>query len=443
MNVPRILLRFQGFRAATNCSFFFFIFCCKVGTMLDPLDNLAASLEENTLVRFFSGFFRKHPDLHMKDMTLEAVGPDRRIKLAGQWVVNFGSDSFLGLDQDSRLHAALCNGLAKWGTHNGSSRAFASVEANVTAERKLAEWLHAESTLIYPSVTLANHGAIPALMTRHDAVVFDQFSHNSVQQGAKLAAANGAAFASFAHNDPVDLEKCLKRLKPYRNALIAVDGIYSMSGTRPPLAKFADIAERHGAVLYVDDAHGTGVLGEQGRGTVLEALGDYRNVLVVGSLSKALSCFGGFVACPERVKMLLKFRSSPLIFGGPIPPPYLEAICAAVDIVNSDEYSQLRSRLDANMARFLAAMRNRGVSVIGGDGAIAAVTVGNELATLRAGKELFHRGYYAQSVVFPAVPHHAGVIRVQVNSNHSPEAVDGLAAALADLVPASAIRNAG
>ena len=138
----------------------------------------------------------------------------------------------------------------------------------------------------------------------------------------------------------------------------------------------------------MDDAHGTGILGKQGRGTVLDALGDYRNTLVVGSLSKAFSCFGAFVACPERLKLLLKIRSGPIIFGGPVPPPYLDAVCRVVDILDSPEYHALRSRLAKNMEQFLAGVRGLGLTVLGGVGAIASIVVGDELATLRAGRDV-------------------------------------------------------
>ena len=257
-------------------------------------------------------------------------------------MVTFGSDSFLGLDQDERVWDAVRRGLERWGTHNGSSRAFASVASNVEAERKLAMWLKSESTLIYPSVTLANHGALPALVTRHDALVVDRDAHHSVHEGMKLARSGGTKTDVFTHDDLSDLERVLQRLRPYRHAVVAVDGIYSMTGTLPPLLELRAVAEAHDAVLYVDDAHGTGILGKQGRGTVLDALGDYRNTLVVGSLSKAFSCFGAFVACPERLKLLLKIRSGPIIFGGPVPPPYLEAVCRVVDILDSPEYDALR-----------------------------------------------------------------------------------------------------
>jgi len=402
--------------------------------MPDLIERLAESLEGDPLVHYLEAAFQVSPDLLMKDMTLEAVGPDRQAKLNGRWVVTFGSDSFLGLDRDPRVGDAVRRGLDRWGTHNGSSRAFASVASNVEAERKLATWLKSESTLIYPSVTLANHGALPALVTRHDALVVDRNAHHSVHEGMKLVRAGGGKTDAFAHDDLSDLERVLKRLRPYRHGVVAVDGIYSMTGTLPPLSELRAIAEANDAILYVDDAHGTGILGKQGRGTVLDALGDYRNTLVVGSLSKAFSCFGAFVACPERMKMLLKIRSGPIMFGGPVPPPYLDAVCAVVDILDSPEYDALRSRLAKNMEQFLAGVRGLGLTVLGGVGAIASIVIGDELTTLQAGRELFERGYYVQSVIFPGVPHHGGVLRVQINANHRSESITGLVEAIASVL---------
>jgi len=130
--------------------------------------------------RFFQKLFADYPDLLMKDQTVEAVRPDRTFKIAGKWVSNFGSDSFLGLDQDPRVQEAIEKGVRDWGTHNGSSRAFSCVRPNVTAEEKIAAWMGTESAIIYPSVTLANTGALPGLVTRHDVIVADQFAHNSI-----------------------------------------------------------------------------------------------------------------------------------------------------------------------------------------------------------------------------------------------------------------------
>jgi 7-keto-8-aminopelargonate synthetase-like enzyme len=398
--------------------------------MTTPLDRQIGTLANAGMTRFFRRLFDDYPDLLMKDVTVEAVRPDRTIQVGGKWVRNFGSDSFLGLDQHSEVKAALERGVREWGTHNGTSRAFTSIAPNVQAEAKIAEWLGTEAALIYPSVTLANVGAIPGLSTRHDVIVADQFAHNSIEEGMRIAKARGVRTAKFAHNDPDELKRTLHSLRPYRTAVIALDGVYSMSGHLPPLAEFQRIARTNDAFLYVDDAHGTGVLGTQGRGTVCDALGNYDNALVVGSLSKAISCLGGFVAGSQAAIDVLKLKSNPLIFGGPVPPPYLAALCAALDVVSSPEYGRLRASLDANVRHLVSGAMQIGLAVLGGLVPIVSVLVGEEEATLRAGRFLFDQGYYVQSVVFPAVPHGAGVLRIQVNANHPRHAIDGLLEAL-------------
>jgi glycine C-acetyltransferase len=404
-----------------------------------PMENLGRALRQNTLVRIIEQFGRDHPDAHLKDLVIDEAGPGRRIVVDGRPLVNFGSDSFLGLDQDPRVQDAIRRGLEKWGTHNGASRAFASVRANVEAEEALADWLGVESVLILPSVMLANFGAIPGLVGRQDAVVMDEQAHSSMQEAAKIARANGAKVATFAHSDPAALEKTLHSLKPYRSALVCIDGVYSMSGRIPPMADLDPVARAAGAVLYVDDAHGTGVLGEQGRGTVLEALGSYENAFVVGSLSKAFSCAGGFIGCPGPFQRLLKIRCAPYVFGGPVVPPYLEAIGAVIDILRSDEYPRLRARLDASIRRVIGGLTELGLVVMGAVTPIVSVLIGDEAATLNAGKFLFDRGYYVQSVLFPAVPYHAGVLRIQCNSNHEDSEIQGLIAAFAELTRSMAL----
>ncbi len=174
---------------------------------------------------------------HLKDLVIDEMGPGREMVVLGRRVINFGSDSFLGLDQDPRVQQAIRNGLRKWGTHNGSSRAFASVRANIVAEQGLADWLGVESTLIYPSVMLANLGAIPGLTGRQDAIAMDEMAHSSMQEAAKIARAGGTKVATFAHNDAAALEQTLAGLQPYRCALVCIDGVYSMSGKIPPMAR--------------------------------------------------------------------------------------------------------------------------------------------------------------------------------------------------------------
>jgi 7-keto-8-aminopelargonate synthetase-like enzyme len=404
---------------------------------MNPMQNLAAALRRHGLVRFIEHFAEQFPTSHLKDLVVDEIGEQRIIEVEGQRIVNFGSDSFLGLDRDPRVKDAVVRGVERWGTHNGASRAFASVRANIEAENKLAHWLGTEAALIYPSVTLANMGAIPGLVGKQDLLVVDEHAHNSIQEGAKIAKANGTPVATFAHCDPVALDRILSASK-YRIALVALDGVYSMTGALPPLAELNEVARARNAVLYVDDAHGTGILGRQGRGTVLDALGNYDNTLVIGSLSKAFSCLGGFIGCTEEIKLLLKMRSNTYIFGGPVAPPYLEAVCAVCDILNSGEYELLIGRLQNNLRRLVNGLRGLGLAILGGQTPIISVLVGDEAATLSGGQFLFEQGFYVQSVTFPAVPYHAGVLRIQVNANHTLDSVDRLVnafAALKQLIP--------
>ena len=347
-----------------------------------PMQNLTQAIRQHALVRFVEHYAREYPDAHLKDLIVDDLGPHREMDVAGRHIINFGSDSFLGLDQDARVQNAIMNGLKRWGTHNGASRAFSSVRSNDEAEAKLASWLGTEAALIYPSVSLANMGAIPGLVSKRDLLVIDEHAHNSMQEGAKIAQANGVRVLMFSHCDPDDLQRVLTGAGEYRVAVVAIDGVYSMTGALPPLARLNEVCLRHNAVLYVDDAHGTGVLGRQGRGTVLDALGNYDNALVVGSLSKGFSCFGGFIGCSQDFKLLLKIRSNTFIFGGPVPPPYLDAICTVCDILSSAEYDEIHGRLQRNLKQLTKGASDLGLVVLGGETPIVSILVGDEEVTL-------------------------------------------------------------
>ncbi len=398
-----------------------------------PLQKLAQAMHQHGLVRFMAHYAREYPETHLKDLVVDHLGPHREMDVKGRRVINFGSDSFLGLDQDPRVQAAIAHGVKRWGAHNGASRMFASVRSNELAEEKLAAWLGTEAVLIYPSVTLANVGALPGLVSKRDLLVLDEHAHNSMQEGAKIAQANGTRVALFNHGDPADLDRVLVEAGAYRVAVVALDGVYSMTGALPRLAELNEVCLRRNAVLYVDDAHGTGVLGRKGRGTVFDALGSYENTLVVGSLSKGFSCFGGFIGCTEEFKWLLKVRSSTFIFGGPVPPPYLDAVCTVCDILNSVEYEEIHGRLTRNLQVLATGASVQGLIVLGGTTPILSILIGDEDITFQAGRFLFEMGYYVQSVTFPAVPYHGGVLRIQVNANHQPAAIEGLLGALAEM----------
>lgn len=406
----------------------------SAGAPLEPvqgLEPLTERLSRHKVTRLALNFLDANAGLHLKDLLIDATSDDRRIVVDGQTVWNFGSDSFLGLDRHPRVHEAMRAALPEWGSHNGASRAFSSPVLVDEAERKLSEWLGVVDTFIFPSVTLANVGLIPAITGPGELLLVDRESHDSVHQGAKLAAAGGAKLEVIPAPDP---HVVAERFARAGGGVLAIDGVYSMSGRTPPLAELDAAVRGQGGVMYVDDAHGTGVVGDRGRGAAHAALGTLDNILMVGSLSKAFSCLGAFVTCTPELKTVLKIKSSTFIFGGPVPPPYLAAICAVCDIFMSPEYDALLAALRDRTRQLTAGLDRLGVGYHDGQAAIVSVIVGDIEKTFAAGRALFDRGYYAQSATYPAVPINAGLLRIQVNANHSAAAVDGLLDALADLV---------
>jgi len=404
----------------------------QTATPTQGLEALTARLRRDRVTRIALSFLDRYEGVHLKDVTVDQVGAHRHAVIEGRRVVNFGSDSFLGLDCDRRLREAIAAAAEQWGTHNGSSRAFSSVELCCEAERRLARWLGVPDTLIFPTVTLANVGLIPALLGRGDLLVVDRQSHDSVQQGAKLAGAEGAKVVELASCTGDALRRILEREK-YDGCVLAVDGVYSMTGKTPPLAELDAVVRQYGGTMYVDDAHGTGVLGQRGRGAAHAALGTLQNVLMIGSLSKAFSCLGAFVTCTPQLKRLMKIRSSTFIFGGPVPPPYLAGILAVCDIIESPEYDTLLETVHCRIQQLTDGVERIGLRVLGSHTPIVSVLVGDIEKTLEAGKRLFDRGYYVQSATYPAVPVNGGLLRIQLSANHQPEAIDGLLEALEDL----------
>lgn len=396
------------------------------------MEMLSEHLRKDRYVRVALGFLEKIGGDHMKDMRMESCDRHRVSWMEGHEVVNFGSANFLGLDFDPRLQAAARRGIEKWGVHQYSSRSFYSIEPYETVESRLASWLDVEDTLLFPCVTKLHAGVIPALAGRGDVLAVDRFSHNSIWNASKIASANGADVREFDASNPGSLAKVCKRSKK-ANCVVVVDGVYSMTGETPRLDELDRAAKRMDAILYVDDAHGTGVVGPGGKGAAMEPIGSLRDILYVGSLSKAFSALGGFITCSPALKLILKLKADSYIFSGPIPPPFLEVIGQVLDIVESPEHELLLSELRERINRFASGLRELELKFRGGIGPIVSITVGDIESTLEAGRQLYDRGFYVQSVIYPAVPLNGGLLRVQVNANHTLEAIDGLLDAVGEV----------
>lgn len=406
----------------------------QIPAQLDALAPLKARLRQDKFVRLMFNMESQYPGARLKLLVADELTDRRRMRVGSRQLWNFGSDSFLGLDRDRRVQQAMVEAMPRWGTHNGASRAFSSVVLADEAERRLARWLGVADTLIFPSVTLANIGLLPALAGAGTLLAVDRRAHESVQEGATLAAAVRGVIRRELHPCTGAALRQLLRAEAVAACLVATDGVYSMAGTSPPLAELDRVARDHNGSLYVDDAHGTGVYGPRGRGAAAAALPSLGDAVVVGSLSKAFSALGAFVTCDAELKLYLQMRASTFIFGGPVPPPYLAAIYAACDIIDSPEGDALRARLRGLTARLVAGIRELGLAVEGGgESPIVSVRAGDIGRVLQAGRWLFDRGFHVQSAHYPAVSPRGSLLRIQVNANHPSEAIDGLLNALADL----------
>ncbi|MCA9124198.1 MAG: pyridoxal phosphate-dependent aminotransferase family protein [Planctomycetaceae bacterium] len=398
---------------------------------LSRMEKLSEHLRKDRYVRVALNFLERIGGDHMKDLRMEACDKNRVSWIEGRQVVNFGSANFLGLDFDPRLQASVQRGVEMWGVHQYSSRSFYSIEPYEEIERRLAAWLNVEDTLLFPCVTKLHAGVLPALAGKGDVLAVDRFSHNSIWNASRIAAAAGAEVREFDANNPGSLAKVCKRSKN-SNCVVVVDGVYSMTGETPPLRELDEAAKRANAILYIDDAHGTGVVGPGGRGAAFEPIGSLRDVLYVGSLSKAFSALGGFITCTPALKLILKMKSDSYIFSGPIPPAFLEVIKQVLTIIESSEHERLLGELRARIHHFSHGLRDLGVRFRGGVGPIVSIVVGDIESTLAAGRSLFDAGYYVQSVIYPAVPLNGGLLRVQINANHTWEAIGRLLEAVGE-----------
>ncbi len=396
-------------------------------------EPLKARLKRDKVTKLALSFLDRYSEVHLKDFDVDEIDDQRRMRIGTKNVINFGSDSFLGLDRDERIQSAIRDALPRWGSHNGASRAFWSVALCTEVEHRLAKWLGVPDTLLSTSVTLANVGLVPAVAGKGTLLVVDRLSHDSIQEGAKIAQANGAILRELSPCNAETLRTLVNKENDYKGLVVAVDGIYSMTGKIAPLAELEATTRELGGVLYVDDAHGTGVVGSRGRGAAHKVLGSLEHVLMVGSLSKAFSCMGAFITCDTELKRILKINSSTFIFGGPVPAPYLAGVLAACELLDSPEGEALLATLHRKIARLTQGLRELGFVVFGDAGAIVSILIGDIEKTFFAGKFLFDCGFYAQSATYPAVPITEGLLRIQVNANHRDEDIDRFLNAAADM----------
>jgi 8-amino-7-oxononanoate synthase len=362
-----------------------------------------------------------HP---MSDAVIDQID-GRRIRIGQHWLTDFASCNYLGFDLEPEIIRAVPEYLAKWGTHPSWSRLLGSPRLYEEIEADLAGLLGAEDTLLLPTITLIHMSVIPVLAAG-GAVFLDARAHKTIYDACVSAAAQGVTLVRFHHDDPGHLEQLL-RACGRSPRLICLDGVNSMTGNIPPLAEFARVAREHGALLYVDDAHGFGVIGERGpaescdygsRGnSVVRYAGEsYQDLILVGGFSKAYSSMLAFIACPTSLKNNLKVAAPPYLYSGPVPVASLATAQAGLK-VNAERGDVVRADLHRKTARVLDGLRQLGIATPNRTGTpVIEVPLANPDDVDAVGRFLFGRGIYVTLAAYPLVPRSQVGFRIQTTA---------------------------
>lgn len=348
-----------------------------------------------------------------------------RVQMDGREVINLSSNNYLGLANEPRVRQAAEESIERWGVGAGAVRWIGgTMEVHDELERKLAEFKHVDSVLVFTGGFTANSGCIPAVVTKDDVIISDELNHASIIDGVRLSAASYKKSDGwvYAHKDMDALEDCLKRAQSFKKRMIITDGVFSMDGDIAPLPEIVALAEQYDAFVMVDDAHASGVLGKNGAGTASH-FGLYGRVdIQLGTLSKALGVIGGYIAGSHELKDWLINRGRPYLFSTAHPPMVAAALIKALEIMQTDPTPM--ERLWANARRWKAMLNEAGFDTMGSETPITPVYVGDEGAAQRMERMLWDEGVYALAIVYPTVGLGKARIRTMPNATHTEEDLD-------------------
>jgi 8-amino-7-oxononanoate synthase len=386
----------------------------------------------------------------MTDAVVDEID-GRMIRIGDRWLADFASCNYLGFDLDRSIIDAIPAYLDRWGTHPSWSRLLGSPVLYEQIEQELTELLGCEDVLLLPTITLIHLSVIPVLAAG-GTVFVDRRAHKTIYEGAQFAAIRGATMKRFEHEDAEDLERLL-RDDESRTRLICIDGVNSMTGNAPDLAVFAELARRYDAILYVDDAHGFGVIGERdptelrtygrrGNGVVRYFGESYDRIVLVAGLSKAYSSLAAFVACPPELKRLLKTAAPPYLYSGPSPVASLATVLAGL-AVNETRGDEIRAGLWDKTDRVLRCLERLGAHTPNHSGfPIIEVPLARGEDIDAVGRFLFANGIYVTLAAYPLVPRAEVGFRIQVTAANTLAEIEQLTDVLGKLANAFDLKPA-
>jgi len=379
----------------------------------------------------FDELVDKALDWRLKTLT----GPSEPVSVVdGKKVIVLCSNNYLGLTTHPKLKEAALQAIVSHGVGSGAVRPISgNMDLHVELERRLARFKGAEASLTYPTGFMVNSGLIPQLVGGEDLIVSDELNHGSIIDGVRLTRADRAI---YRHNDMEDLSRVLSEAEKhdpeYRRILIITDGVFSMDGDIAPLDRIAKLADEHRAMLYVDDAHGEGVLGEGGRGIVSHFKLDHEKVHVeMGTFSKAFGTVGGHISGSTDLVKFAWNKSRTWLLSSSHPPPVVAATIAAIDVLETEP--QHVTNLWENTDYFKKAAEDLGFNTGSSQTPIIPIIVGESSIAKRLSDELYERGIFVVPIVFPMVAKDLARIRVQMSAKLSIEELDTVIEALEEI----------
>ncbi len=385
----------------------------------------------------------------MVDAVIDEIN-GREIRVGEQWLTDYASCNYLGFDLDEEIIAAIPAYLARWGTHPSWSRLLGSPALYEEIETRLTELLGCEDSLVMATITHIHMSVIPVLAGA-GTIFLDGRAHKTIYDGCATARAHGASVVRFHHNDLDQLEQLL-RGDWARPGIICLDGINSMTGNPPDLAAFAALAREHDVLVYVDDAHGFGVIGERsptepcgygirGNSIVKHAGESYENIILVGGFSKAYSSLLAFIACPTAIKQVLKTAAPPYLYSGPSPIASLASVLEGLR-VNEQRGDRLRGELQRLTARVLNKTRELGIATPNESGfPIVEIPLADPDTVGEVGDLLFDRGIYVTIAAYPLVPREEVGFRLQLTAANTDAQVDYLCDVLGEVANRFQLRS--
>lgn len=359
------------------------------------------------------GVYRKLPVLETPNQA--------EVILNGKKVINLSSNNYLGFANHERLKRAAIKSVEDYGAGSGAVRTIiGNMKIHEELEKILAEFKREEAAFVFQSGFNCNAGTIQAITEKGDLIISDELNHASIIDGVRLSRADRAI---YKHSDMNSLEEILKESRDkYRNILIITDGVFSMDGDIAKLPEIVDLAEKYEAMTYVDDAHGSGVLGENGRGTVDHFDLHGRVDFTIGTLSKAIGVVGGYVAGSKTMYEWLNHRARPVLFSTSLPPAAIGAIIEAITmLLESKEYTD---KLWENAKYFKEKISTLGFNTGHSETPITPVIIGEESKSMEFSKKLLENGVFVSAIVFPTVPKNTGRVRCMITADHTKEQLD-------------------